>query len=77
MFFVVLPNDVFADVLLVPYPQAQTLGEQIAGLLKGGFDPASLWLEALPAPLLELRSWLFDLPFEVPLAVSPTIFKID
>ncbi|MFP6565384.1 MAG: signal peptide peptidase SppA [Myxococcota bacterium] len=66
-----------ADVLLVPYPQAQTLGEQIAGLLKGGFDPASLWLEALPAPLLELRSWLFDLPFEVPLAVSPAIFKID
>jgi len=81
-----LELDEDADVVLVPYPRAGGLAEELAELLRGG-GSATLRAAtrdllaargALPLPEIvwQLESWLADLPMNAPLLIPPLIVDI-
>ena len=68
--------DADADVVLIPYPPARSLGEQLADLLQ--LRLRAMLDAALPVPNLvrTLQGWLADLPPGTPVLVPPILVEI-
>jgi protease-4 len=69
-----------ADVLLVTYPPAKPLAEQIAELVNARLAAPLLGLVSarlgLPQPIVTLEGWLSALPASTPLLVPPALIEI-
>ena len=67
-----------ADVVLVPFPKRQSLGEQLADLLQLRIAATlkAMLPVALPTSIERLRTFLAALPPEAPLVVPPVFVEI-